>query len=269
MKRRSSFVLVLGLIVAVLLRVIFSRTPEQKKAVSTAVTEPSRVTSPAAPSVPDIAVVEMKPETTPDSSSAEIPEIEGSWIKLLRELKELAAVAPDAALARVAGMPDKHERKTAARAVCLVIADRDAAKAMLAAWNNDLGKFTDEATENIAVEKLARQWAETDLVRAFVWASALPADDEARRDRVMKGIASALAQVAPAEAAAMIAKHIHPDSAVHIDAAIEVLRTWAAQEYSGAMAWAALFPDGALRERGIEELANLTPGQPPSENKTN
>jgi hypothetical protein len=198
-------------------------------------------------------------ETTSDKSSEEMTLVESSWAKELRELKALAAQDPDAALARVARMADKHERKSAAQSVCLVVAAKDPAKAMLAAWNNDLGKFTDESSESIAVETLAKHWAEADLAKAFVWASVLPPDDEARRDRVVKGIALALAQVAPAEAAAMVAKHIHPDSTVHIDAAIEVLRTWASQEYSGAMAWASLFPAGALRERSAEELANVEP----------
>jgi hypothetical protein len=208
-------------------------------------------------------------EAEPDTTSEKIPPIESSWAKELRALKELAAQDADAALARVAAMSDKHERKSAAQAVCLVVAAQDPAKAMLAAWSNDLGKFTDESAEGTAVETLAKQWGEADLVKAFVWASGLPADDEARRDRVVKGIALALAQVAPAEAATMVAKHIHPDSTVHIDAAIEVLRTWAAQEYPGAMAWAALFPAGPLRERGIEELANVVPGPPATESKTN
>lgn len=178
-------------------------------------------------------------------------------------MKAWAAVAPDAALARVAQMGDKHERKSAAKGVCLVVAEQDPAKAMLAAWSLDLGKFSDESAENTVVETLAKQWAEVDLVKAFVWASALPADDEARRDRVMKGLASALAQVAPAEAASMVAQQIRPDSTVHSDAAIDVLRAWAAQEYAGALAWAAHFPEGALRERGIEELANIERSQSP------
>lgn len=197
-----------------------------------------------------------KYEEPAEAPKKEISTFESAWAKDLRELRELAARDPDAALRRVAALTDPHERKSATGIVCLIVAERDAAKALLAAWNYGLGKFSEESTENIALEKLARQWAETDLVRAFVWASALPADDEARRDRVMKGIASALAQVAPAEAANLVAKHIHPDSALHIDAAMDVLRTWAAQEYPGAMAWASLFPAGPLRERSLDELAN-------------
>ena len=184
---------------------------------------------------------------------------EDAWAKELRELKEWAVKEPDAALARVARMSEKHERKIAAKAVCLELASKDPAKAMTAAWNFELGVFADEMAESEALETLARQWAAADLGKAFLWASTLPADDESRRDRVVKGIALALAQIAPAEAARMVAERISPDSSVKMDAMIEVLRQWAAQEYGGAIAWAALFPEGALRERGIEALANIDP----------
>jgi hypothetical protein len=262
--------LLLGLVLATWLVVFHSRPPAQKT-----VLHARAGSSDAVPRAP-VADRGAKPETTvveneapPDNSSEKIPAIESSWAGEMRELKALAAQDAEAALARVAEMSEKHERKSAAQAVCLIVAEKEPAKAMLAAWSHDLGKFTDESSESTAVETLARKWAEADLVKAFVWASALPPDDEARRDRVVKGIALALAQVAPAEAASLVARHIHPDSAVHIDAAIEVLRAWAAQEYSGAMAWASLFPSGALRERGIEELANVAATQPATENKTN
>ena len=49
---------------------------------------------------------------SPEKPDADSLVIEDSWAKELRELKELAANDPDAALARVAQMPDKHERKT-------------------------------------------------------------------------------------------------------------------------------------------------------------
>lgn len=209
-----------------------------------------------------------------ESASSEKPNafplvMEDSWAKELRELKELAANDPDVALARVAEMSDKHERKTAATAVCLVVAAKEPAKAMTAAWRLEVGKYADESAENEALESLAGQWAKTDLVKAFVWASALPADDEWRRDRVMKGIASMVAKISPAEAARMVTEHINPESSVQIDATIEVLREWAAREYVGAMAWASLFPQGPLRERGIEELASAGTARPAPENKAN
>lgn len=222
---------------------------------------PHAVSSPASAFVGDI----QHPEK-PDEA---LTEIENSWVKELRELRELAATDPDAALTRVAQMPDKHERKIAAEAVCLIAALKDPEKAMTAAWALDLGKFADEATDNTALENLAKQWAKVNLIEAFVWASALPADEEWRRDRVVKGIASALAQIAPAEAARMVAKHINSESSVQVEAAMEVLRQWALHDYAGAIAWAALFPEGAIRDRGIDELASIAPSPPPLDPPSN
>jgi hypothetical protein len=192
----------------------------------------------------------------PEKSSKNEPAVESSWAKELRELKELAAKNPDAALARVAQMPEKHERKTAATDVCLIVAEKEPAKAMAAAWNLELGKFTDESAENAALESLAKQWASADLMKAFVWASALPADDEWRRDRILKGIALAVSEVTPTEAARIVANHINPESSVQVDAIMDVLHQWAARDYAGAMAWVAGFPEGPIRDRGLEELAN-------------
>ena len=255
MKRPSKIAVLLGLILAIGLGVVYSRKPVRET--------PSIALPPTARS-------DSKPltaagnEASPDNSQEKTRVSEGSWARELRELRALAATNPNAALTRVAQLSDKHERKSAARTVCLVVGARDPAKAMQAAWHFDLGRFSDEPFEYAALESLAKQWAEADLPKAVVWASALPGDDETRRDRVIKGIASALARVAPQEAARMVAQQIHPDSAVQVDAAMDVLRTWAAREYTAAVAWASLFPEGPLRERGIDELANVTPGPVPA-----
>ena len=200
-------------------------------------------------------------DTSSEKSGPEEPADEGSWAKELRELKKLAAKDPDTALAQVAQMSNKEERKAAARAVCLQLAPQDPAKAMTAAWGLGLGQFADESVENAVLEHLAKQWAEVDLVKAFAWASALPADEESRRDRVVKGIAMALSQIAPTEAARMVAERINPDSSVQIEATMEVLRQWAARDYEGAIDWVALFPDGPFLDRGIGELAKAKSSQ--------
>jgi hypothetical protein len=197
----------------------------------------------------------------PEKPGEKIPNGDGTWAQELRTLKELALKDPDAALAQVAQTSDKEERKTAAREVCLFLAPKYPEKAMTAAWSLGLGKFADEATENAALENLAKQWADTDLVKAFAWASTLPADEEWRRDRVVKGIAIALSQIAPAEAASMVASQINPESRVQMEAAMDVLRQWAAQDYNGAMAWVALFPDGPFLDLGIAELTKAKSDQ--------
>jgi hypothetical protein len=216
-----------------------SRSSRHQEAGAIVAASPSLVTSAA-----------TKPEV-------EIAPQEDSWAAELRALQELAATDADVALARVAELAEKHERRAAASSVCLVVSAADPAKAMTAAWRFDVGRFADESAENHALERLARQWAETDLTEALRWAGTLPADDESRRDRVVKGIAAAVAENRPAIAAAIVARDISPDSNVQVDAAMAVLRRWAEQDYRAALGWAALFPEGPLRERGLDELASV------------
>lgn len=202
--------------------------------------------------------IAIAPQVPPPTAAAEDdpePVIEDSWAKELRQLRDLARINPELALARVGEMTELHERKAAATEVCLVVGDRDPAKAMLAAWNFNLGRFADDPSENRAIERLARRWAESDVANALIWASTLPADDEARRDRIVKGLATAIAKLTPETAARLVTERIAADSTVRIDATVEVLRQWARSNYRGALQWAAMFPEGALRERGLDELA--------------
>lgn len=192
-----------------------------------------------------------------------MPALEDSWAKELRQLKTLAAKDPDAALAQVSKMPEKHERRAATEQVCLVIAEKNPAKAMTGAWKLDLGLMAEEAAETETLEALAKQWASADLVKAFVWASALPPDEESRRDHIIKGIASAVSQITPSVAARLVNEQMSADSSLKMEATLEVLRQWAARDYAGAMAWAAVFPEGPLRERGLEELASAGSNQSP------
>lgn len=216
-------------------------------------------------SAPNVSV----PEVTSEAAESPRPAVQRSWEQELRDLKTLAAKNPDAALAQVAKMPDKHEQKAAAKEVCLIVAEKYPAKAMAAAWKLDLGKFSNELAENMALENLAKKWADADLMKAFAWASALPPDEEGRRDRVVKGIASTVAAVDPAVAARMVAQQINPDSGVQIDAVMDVLHHWAAKDFAAATAWAARFPQGPIRDRGLEELARIGSSLPLTGSKSN
>ncbi len=211
----------------------------------------------SAPAVtPSVPAPTVESAGTPPAVELPEPEPQSSWAKELAELKSLAAIAPQAALARVALYADKHERKAAAKEVCLVVSEKDPAAAMTAAWHFDLGRYTDEASESAAVECLAERWAKADLPQALAWANAQMADDESRRDRVWKGIATAVAKDSPALAARLVNETVTADTNVHAEATLDVLRRWAATDYKAALAWAAQLPDGAVRDRGIDELAN-------------
>lgn len=210
----------------------------------------------AATPVEAVSATTARDAALPGSNIPEPIATEDSWARELRELKVLAAADPDRALSRASRIADPHARKGATRAVCLVIAATDPAKATNAAWNAGLGQFDDESAENHVLELLARRWAEADLVKAFAWASALPGDEEGRRDHLLKGIAAVISQVAPAEAARVVTEQISSDSSVRIEAAMQVLRDWSLQEYPSALAWVSRL-DGPLRERGMDELANV------------
>lgn len=179
---------------------------------------------------------------------------ETPWAAQLRSLRELAAIAPDEAIARIAAIDDKHERKAAVASVCPIIAATDPAKAMYCAWALELGRFSDEAKEIGALETIARKWAEVDPAPALKWVSALPLDEESRRDHVVRSIASVLAHDSPDIAAELVVKSTLPDGSVQLDATLEVLRHWAVSDRQGALKWVERLEAGSLRDRSLVEL---------------
>jgi hypothetical protein len=210
-----------------------------------------------------------KSNAPPEAPIEEAPDVEMSWAKEMRELKELAAKDPDAALEQVAQEPTKEDRNNALKEVCLQIARQDPAKAMTAAWCLGLGKFVDDPAESAALEKLAGQWAAADLPTALAWACEQPTDEEERRDQVMKGLASVLSQSSPEVAACLVGEQMSPDGRAQFEATMVVVRQWAAQDFAGAAAWVALFPEGPIQDRGTEELAKGLFSQQSSANQQN
>jgi hypothetical protein len=190
-----------------------------------------------------------------EDENVAVTAIESSWAKELRELTELAARDPAAALAQVAGMADKEERNAALKAVCLQLATNNPALAVTAAWNLELGKFSDEPSDKVGLETFASQWAAADVPAALAWASELPADDEGRRDRILKGFVSILSQTLPEDAANLVTEDMNPDEVAQFDAAMMVVGQWAVRDYNAAKAWVDRFPEGPVRDRAREELA--------------
>jgi hypothetical protein len=222
--------------------------------------------------VPEVALNTNSPtegNSLPEDSGVAVPATESSWAKELRELKELAARDPAAALERVARMSEKEERMSALKELCLQVATNDPPGAMNAAWHLGLGQLTDNPAEEAALENLAQRWAATDLPGALTWVSELPEDEDGRRDRALQGMAVALAQTAPAEAAGLVAEGITPGSRMQFNAAMVILRQWAVRDYAGASGWVDLFPEGSMRDRGREELVRSKPSQQSPENRSN
>jgi hypothetical protein len=184
-------------------------------------------------------------------SDAEMP-FEGSWAHELRLLKEEADKNPEAALERIAEMTVAEERELATKEVCLQLAGSDPALALDAAWRLQLGRVGG-VTESATLEILASQWAAADLPAALEWINRQPMDEDGRRDWVVKGIASAWSQYAPADAARFVAESMTPNR-IQVDAAMIVVGEWAVADLPAATAWVDLFAEGPLRDRGRMEL---------------
>jgi len=197
--------------------------------------------------------------TLAEESVEEIPAIAGSWARELRQLKELAAEDPAAALTRASELSASEEREAALREVCIQISASNPALAMNAAWQYQLGKLGGMA-EVTALENLASQWATTDLLAALTWTDQQPPDEAGQRDRVIKGIASTWSQHAPADAARLIAESMSPNYP-QFDAAMNLVGQWATTDFPGASAWVQLFPEGPLQDRGREELSKAVSAQ--------
>jgi hypothetical protein len=190
-----------------------------------------------------------------DKSVAEPLLTEGSWAKEMRELRELTRRDPQAALTLAAQQPTREERDEALKAVCLQLAQTDPALALTTAWSFQIGLEGNSETDTRALENMANRWAMTDLPTALAWASEQPATaQDARRDWIMKGLASAWAKTSPEAAARLVAEQISPGP-VQAQAAMEVLIPWATSDFADATAWAEQFPSGALREMALAKLA--------------
>jgi hypothetical protein len=176
------------------------------------------------------------------------------WGAQLELACELATRDPASALAWVEQLQAREDRETALKQVCLQVTQRDPAMAMDAAWRLQLGKWGD-ADQTIVLEKLASQWAASDLRAALAWMQELPVMEDTRRDHIVKGIASAIASAEPETAARLVAERMTADSA-QFHAALDVLSKWSTNDMAAAKAWVDAFPDG-LREMAQARLARL------------
>ncbi len=187
-----------------------------------------------------------------------------SWAEQLEALMFTARDNAPAALAEVAAMAGKEERKAAATAVCRAIAEKDPELATKAAWELGLGRFADEEAEVATLEFVARCWAEHDLVQVLEWTKTLPLDEESRRDYILKGIVAAVAAESPSLAARIASEPHFPEGPVMAGACEQVAELWAGQDYSAALVWVASLRNSIVRERGIEGLVNAEMNRPRS-----
>ncbi|MBC8095951.1 MAG: hypothetical protein H7Y43_09075 [Akkermansiaceae bacterium] len=182
---------------------------------------------------------------------------EGSWATEMRELRELTIQDPDAALTLAAEQPTREERDEAVREVCLQLARLDPARALTNAWRLQLGKDSDGSTDYMALENISKRWAETDLAAAIAWVSEQKSgENDDRRDWILKGLASVSSKFLPTDAARLVSEQILPGQ-VQLQAALAVLKQWAALDFDSASAWAEQFPEGGIRDSAREQLTQL------------
>ncbi len=144
------------------------------------------------------------------------------------------------------------DRKTGFENACFGVVATNPAEAVHV-WDT-LGYGGDEQT----LGNLVQAWATKDLSAAESWATAH--GPSMQRDQAVARVGYVMADTKPTEAAAYVLREIPPGPA-QTEAVISVLHRWAEHDQTGATAWVAGFPDEALRERAVGELAGITPAR--------
>jgi len=109
------------------------------------------------------------------------------------------------------------------------------------------------------LENLTAQWATHDLQASHQWV--LQQQPSPCRDGLLARVAFVGAQSDPAAAALIVSDEMAPGEK-QAEAAISVVHQWAIRDLAGASAWANAFPEGALRQRAIDEIEGVRKGQP-------
>jgi len=153
-----------------------------------------------------------------------------------------------AVLAWASQLPNPSERKFALSQACLQMSESDPRGAIQEAINYQLHEV-----DNGLLENLTAQWATEDLSAACDWVTRLPTGP--LRDRLMLHVALVWSKNDPAEAARLVLNQI-PAGDNQNEAVISVVYQWALQDKEDAKAWVRLFPEGALRQRALNEILN-------------
>jgi hypothetical protein len=164
------------------------------------------------------------------------------------EIREWARQNPDAALAWALNAPAGTKLDTVAEIVCAQQAQSDPARAFALAE-----RFS--SAGSVLQENMMQQWAAKDEPASYAYANTKPAGEP--RDHLFSRIAFILSRENPGDAAKIVTEQI-PAGAIQDEAAISVLHQWALRDTAAAGAWAKMFPEGALRDRAIKEVENIT-----------
>ena len=167
--------------------------------------------------------------------------------------REWARKNPHDALVWMLNAPAGEKRDTVVEMACAQVAESDPARAV------SLAEGYSGGSSNL-LENLVHQWADQNEPAARAYAMSKPIGEE--RDRLLGRVAFTRSKENPIEAAKLVAEWISPGE-VQNEAAISVLHQWAFRDSNAALAWAASFPEGTVRDRALNEMANIL--SPPSE----
>ncbi|HEY8966473.1 MAG TPA: hypothetical protein VIM58_08525 [Candidatus Methylacidiphilales bacterium] len=173
---------------------------------------------------------------------------------LKTEAAERTARNPAEALAWASGLSDDDLRQAARMNVLAVWAESDPRGALLQASAWDLGPASAYVRGT-----LLRQWAAVDFAGALDYAERQPPGEA--REEMLGRLAMQGTEWSPSEAARMVAEEMAPGSA-RDEAAIAVVHRWALGDPEEAASWAASFPDAALRNRALREIAGIASADP-------
>jgi hypothetical protein len=178
-----------------------------------------------------------------------------NWEEIFRRVREWAAQDQEGVLKWAAQLPTVEERQVIQAEICNQTAEHNPAGAVALAESLHF----DEAGNDV-LPKLVERWASTDLPAAQSWVNGrLEVED---RERYLERIASVMSQTVPLDAARLVAEQISPGP-VQFEAAMAVLRQWAARDYAGAATWVERFPEGAIRDRALAEMSGVASKPPP------
>jgi hypothetical protein len=162
--------------------------------------------------------------------------------------REWAATDPDGALTWAETLGNAGERNDVLGELCAQISQADPAEAVALAARLGIGQG------NGTLEGAAQLWAGKDFASALDWALRQPQGDE--RDRLLSRVAYAEAQTSPASAASIVAESISPGP-IQDEAVIAVVHQWGLRDSAAALGWVSGFPQRALRDRALGELAGM------------
>jgi hypothetical protein len=154
----------------------------------------------------------------------------------------------------IAQLSNPNERDTVLSCACFQIADLNPSLAIQTLIEQGVGSERRE----VMLGNLAQQWAAQDVSAAAAWARSCQPGRV--RDALFLHIAIAQSKVDPEDAAVIVSQQIAPGSSQE-EAALAVMEAWAKQDGEGALAWANRFPPGALRDRALREVPQISAAQ--------